>query len=447
MRVLAFVYSFPPFQGGSGMGMYDLLKRLVPKHQITVVTFNYRRGVPSTEILDGIRVYRLSCWRVAHIYPLPRPTISNLSLIWKALRPKPNIIYTRTRFFFTSIMGLFVSFMLKVPMLHTEPGSCYVQTGRRFTDICSRLVDWTVGRMVAKRAICVGVSRASADFMISLGARKVKVIRNGVDRNIFYPGEESVGSDKLRVLYVGRLMWTKGMDILNDVADRLDGKAQITAIGSGPYRLHHKISCPGQLKPQDVAETMRKSDVLVLPSRMEGLSRVIQEAQCCGLPVVATDVGGNRELLDDDTGVLSDVSAESIARSVLLVADAGTRSQMRRKVLQRAEQYDWAETVMRYDRLIRLTARIPALRFRGLLRLLLNPPSAVDTNARAIAKSVIWRIAGIFILGGIAYRITGKWLDTALITLVFHGIRLVLYWLYERCWEHISWGRRIRRAK
>jgi uncharacterized membrane protein len=66
---------------------------------------------------------------------------------------------------------------------------------------------------------------------------------------------------------------------------------------------------------------------------------------------------------------------------------------------------------------------------------------AYETHARAWIKSIVWRILGIFILGLISWTITHSWRDMTLITVFFHGIRVILYYLHERLWERISWGR------
>jgi uncharacterized membrane protein len=65
----------------------------------------------------------------------------------------------------------------------------------------------------------------------------------------------------------------------------------------------------------------------------------------------------------------------------------------------------------------------------------------MDSKKRSIAKSVSWRILGIIILGIIAYAVTGNFKEMTIITIIFHGIRLVLYYFHERLWERISWGK------
>ena len=65
----------------------------------------------------------------------------------------------------------------------------------------------------------------------------------------------------------------------------------------------------------------------------------------------------------------------------------------------------------------------------------------MNTHARSIAKSVTWRLVGVVILGVIAYAVTRNWAATTGITVIFHSVRLVLYYFHERLWERARRGR------
>lgn len=65
----------------------------------------------------------------------------------------------------------------------------------------------------------------------------------------------------------------------------------------------------------------------------------------------------------------------------------------------------------------------------------------IDSKIRSWTKSITWRILGIIILACITYYLTLDLKQTTWITIIFHSIRLVLYYVHERTWEHISWGR------
>ena len=64
-----------------------------------------------------------------------------------------------------------------------------------------------------------------------------------------------------------------------------------------------------------------------------------------------------------------------------------------------------------------------------------------ETRRRSWLKSITWRIMGIFILSAITWLVTRSWEATSLITIIFHAIRVVLYYYHERGWEKVEWGR------
>lgn len=65
----------------------------------------------------------------------------------------------------------------------------------------------------------------------------------------------------------------------------------------------------------------------------------------------------------------------------------------------------------------------------------------MDTRRRSWVKSLTWRLFGIALLGLISFSITKDWKQMTVITALFHGIRLVLYYYHERIWERVSWGK------
>ncbi len=65
----------------------------------------------------------------------------------------------------------------------------------------------------------------------------------------------------------------------------------------------------------------------------------------------------------------------------------------------------------------------------------------MDAPKRSWTKSVTWRVLGIVLLCAISYFITKDWKQMTLITVVFHSIRVVLYYYHERVWDQIPWGR------
>jgi glycosyltransferase involved in cell wall biosynthesis len=154
---------------------------------------------------------------------------------------------------------------------------------------------------------------------------KVSTIINGFDTAVFHPRPQDamrrhlgIAADARLVVYVGRLVETKGMRELVEAFSRLaarDPALLLALVGDGVMRgeldalirdrgLAGRILMPGGFGPERVAEWIAAADLLTLPSWSEGYPNVVVEAIACGRPVVATDVGGTREIVGADTGLL-----------------------------------------------------------------------------------------------------------------------------------------------
>lgn len=143
------------------------------------------------------------------------------------------------------------------------------------------------------------------------------------------PARQSCGS-VFRVLAIGRMVPEKGFaDVIAAIA-LLERSAVLTIIGEGPERerlagqaqaLGVSVKLPGRLDPVGLHRAYVEADVVVQASHREGLGLVAAEALALGLPVVATDSGGARDVLDGLVPV-GDVKALA-SRLAAIAADPG----------------------------------------------------------------------------------------------------------------------------
>lgn len=163
-----------------------------------------------------------------------------------------------------------------------------------------------------------------------------------VDDGLFRPGDKAAARAALRlppttrlVTFVGRLERAKGTDMLIDVLALLVGRGEhvlLAVVGDGSQRaamrgraqargIADHLVMPGWVEHDDLPAWLRASDVLLLPSAHEGLTTAVVEALACGVPVVATEVGGLAQVIEPGRNglLVRDRSPEAFAAAVVRV--------------------------------------------------------------------------------------------------------------------------------
>lgn len=172
----------------------------------------------------------------------------------------------------------------------------------------------------------IAVSRPMLDALVSLGAspNRVKLVPNGVDRQLFRPQDRTQARISLGLpengkilLFVGRLEREKGLDELvaafRELTKTSTEDLTLVIVGEGSLEKRLSLQCNGDpnvvltgARPADeVARYFAAANVLVLPSWAEGTPNVVLEALAAGRPIVATHVGGIPDVVRHDrTGLL-----------------------------------------------------------------------------------------------------------------------------------------------
>lgn len=213
----------------------------------------------------------------------------------------------------------------------------------------------------------VAVSRALAEKAVAIGAdpARVHVIYNGVDSDRFCPGSRHdararlglVASDGPLLLFVGNLKASKGcMDMLEafgSARTRLAG-ARLLFVGSGPCHTDlleravvlgcaDAVDVVGAVAHAGLVDWFRASDLLCLPSHNEGVPNVVLEAMACGVPVLATDVGGIPEVVPDYAGIL--VPPKNVSVLSERMVEAASRTWDTARIASHARGFSWERNI------------------------------------------------------------------------------------------------------
>lgn len=233
-------------------------------------------------------------------------------------------------------------------------------------------------------AICVSCVEEEEQFRRLYGHPngRIEIIAPGVDQALFAPGSQSgarhaIGKDPSSplLLFVGRIQPLKGPDVAIRALWRLheagqsDARLMIVGGASGndgdteterahalvnELGLHDHIDFVAPQPHHLLSTYYRAADIVIVPSRSESFGLVALEAMACGIPVVASAVGGLQSLVDDGvTGRL--ISGRKPLDFAIAIAeilnDSELRTSMRKAAVEKANDYTWAAAAARLSAL------------------------------------------------------------------------------------------------
>ncbi len=320
-------HTFLPHVGGIERVVYEQSKRLMKKNfDVTVLT--HKNYTPSLYRYDGIRV---RCYDALNLgfrlgIPYPIPNVTSLKPFLETAK-NSQLIHAHGHPYLSSLMMAKLARRYRKPFVLTQHNTFIEYNG--VWDNVEKLNDSIIGKTTLQAADkIIVISNATKKYVLALGAdpEKIQVIYNGVDLDRFKPdpsaGEtirkkHGISRDAVVAATVRRLVYKNGIDTLLESATltvQKNPQLVYLVIGKGPdmeavktrveqLGISKNFILAGFVSDEDLPNYYNAADFFVLPSKSgEGLPLVALEAMACGLPVVATNVGGIGEVMIEGYG-------------------------------------------------------------------------------------------------------------------------------------------------
>jgi glycosyltransferase involved in cell wall biosynthesis len=212
-------------------------------------------------------------------------------------------------------------------------------------------VEPTMTRSIREADCVVGNSLHVSRTVKERFGVNTETIYDGIDRALYHPpsqGRQNVS--KLTVLYAGSLQARKRVDVvIREAAKRPSVEFRLTGKGVEEDKLRalvndlrcRNVTFVGHLSQPQLAEEMRKADLFLFPSVLEGHPQVLGQAASCGLPAIAMEIYRPDYVAHDQTGYLVKSEDELSQKLSLLLTDHDLRRKMSVAAAQHALQFDW----------------------------------------------------------------------------------------------------------
>ncbi|MEM3666719.1 MAG: glycosyltransferase family 4 protein [Candidatus Bathyarchaeia archaeon] len=374
IKICAVTHLFLPHVGGIERVVYEQSKRLLwMGYKPIILTSDASNTTGESYMVDGIEVHCYPALKIGFRLGIPYsvPKINSYEKFLKCIKTS-NIVHVHGHPYLSSYLAVKLAKKYSKPVVLTQHNT-FIKYGG-FLDFAEKLNDLLIGRRVLQESDkIITVSKATLNYVLSLGAdqQKTEVLYNGVDLERFHqPASKmeirkilEIPKDSFIVLTVRRLVYKNGIDLLMEsakIAIKKNPRLLFLVVGSGPdfekinlkiheLKLENNFRLLGFISDNYLPLYYNASDVFVLPSKSgEGLPLVILEAMACGLPVIATNVGGTPEVVEESCGrIVPTDDALSLAEAVLEFSnsDLSVKSRRIRKIVE--ERYDWNKNVRR----------------------------------------------------------------------------------------------------
>ncbi len=348
MKILVLTPYFHPHLGGSERYIEELYGELMRQNKnvnVDVLTYNTNQS-SKLERYRGFNIYRVGCWEILPgQFALPN-YLELYQLLKKLKANQYDLVNAHTRFFDTAWWGFLAAKYLGAKSILTDHCASHPQHKNAVVKLIAKLIDLLLMPLLSKvyDQITV-VSQATKDFWIKQigNAGKIAVITNSVSESLLI--DKKPKNSKISVRFIGRNIAAKGASFFDQVAKELK-----------PLYKEVVFERVGGVSHQRVMDLLQQTTIFVHPStHHEGLPTILLEAGLASCAVVATNVGGTREIIKDGvSGLLVEPTDESVKAGIeSLLRNQDKAKMMSSKLKERIlGKYLWKQTAKKYERLL-----------------------------------------------------------------------------------------------
>lgn len=374
MRFLLINYEYPPIGAGAANATFHLARELVDLGHGAVVVSAGFGGLRGWASEDGVSVYRCPCRRRL----ATRAGLWEMASFLVSARARMARVLSRAGRFDGAIIFFSLPCGLLGPFLNRRSGIPYV-ISLRGGDVpgSEPSLAWLYWMTALLRRRVLRGSLAVVANSVGLAARAeqadpvpVEVIPNGVDTDFFKPGSAARDEGAVRFLFVGRFHPQKNLDDLLDrfatLRHEIEVPVELVLVGAGPLAAAlqaraERLGLGEGFRVVDWCgrEALRRqyqaADCLVNLSAYEGMPNAVLEGMACGLPVVASDIGGHEMLVEDEVnGFLVPLSQpERVVARLKWICEHREQSALmgQRSRDKAVARFSWATMAQSYVRL------------------------------------------------------------------------------------------------
>ena len=222
--------------------------------------------------------------------------------IYHLLRFRPDVVHAHS--FGAGVVIRLLWPLTPARVVFCPHGWAFDMVAPRWRNLLVERIEWVLS-LLCDRILMISGHEYERARDIGIAKSKLRIVRSGIAREAPALAPARWDDSRLKLLFVGRFDHQKGLDILLEAIEPLGDQVVLRTVGSSVVSTGFEtrplpfVEHLGWLSRKDVTAQMRACDFLVVPSRWEGFGLVALEAMRLGIPVIASRVGGLREILDN----------------------------------------------------------------------------------------------------------------------------------------------------